>query len=141
MPQVPGTTLDDAVFHPGMDFIQIRRQGWQRQHLALICGNIATVFARMHSRQILMGDVNPQNIMVDDHCNVYFVDCDSYQFADFECPVGKPDYTPPEIHRAMRAQGITQYRYRRTEEHERYSMAVLLFSVLMMGKPLSLQPI
>jgi hypothetical protein len=35
----------------------------------------------------------------------------------------------------MRAEKNILYNYRRTEENERYSMAVLLFSVLMLGKP------
>lgn len=134
MPKAPGKVLDDVVFHPGYKWNNIRDMGWSRRHLAQICANIAHTFAQMHRKQMLMGDVNPRNIVVDRDCRVYFVDCDSYQFAHYECPVGKPDYTPPEVHKRMREEGITEYRYIRTEYNEMYSLAVLLFSTLLPGR-------
>ena len=134
MPKAPGKVLEDVVFHPGIDWKNIRSFGWSRRHLAKVGANIARTFARMHSCDMLMGDVNPRNMMVSPDCSVYFVDCDSYQFGGFECPVGKPDYTPPEVHIRMRAEGITEYRYIRTAYNEVYSLAVLLFSILLPGK-------
>jgi serine/threonine protein kinase len=134
MPKAPGKALEDVVFHPGVNWKNIKNMGWSRRHLAQVGANIAHTFMQMHKQDMLMGDVNPRNIMVDQDCSVYFVDCDSYQFGDYECPVGKPDYTPPEVHVRMRAEGITEYRYTRTEYNEVYSLAVLLFSVLLPGK-------
>lgn len=88
----------------------------------------------MHEKGILMGDINPRNFLVTPQCAVYLVDCDSYQFGGFSCPVGTPLYTPPEVHRSMRAAGVENYGYIRTEDNERYSLAVLLFEILMLGK-------
>lgn len=134
MPRAVGRELALTVFHPGRNNSTITAQGWTRRSLALIAANIAATFARMHEKGILMGDVNPRNFLITPECNVYLVDCDSYQFDSFACPVGTILYTPPEIHRQMRSAGRENYGYIRTEDNERYSLAVLLFEILMLGK-------
>lgn len=134
MPRAEGRELALTVFHPGRNNSTITAQGWTRRSLALIAANIAATFQRMHEKGILMGDINPRNFLVTPQCAVYLVDCDSYQFGGFSCPVGTPLYTPPEVHRSMRAAGVENYGYIRTEDNERYSLAVLLFEILMLGK-------
>lgn len=134
MPKASGTELAMTVFHPGRGNRNIIAQGWNRKSLAVIAANIAAAFAQMHEKGILMGDINPRNFLVASDCSVYLVDCDSYQFGGFACPVGTILYTPPEVHREMRARGKEHYGYTRTEDHERYSLAVLLFEILMLGK-------
>lgn len=135
MPRAQGKELARTVFHPGRNNAALTAQGWTRRSLALIAANIAAVFARMHRGNILMGDINPRNFLVTQDCAVFLVDCDSYQFGDFRCPVGTPLYTPPEVHKQMRMAGREDYGYLRTVENERYSLAVLLFEILMLGKP------
>lgn len=78
-------------------------------------------FQRMHEKGILMGDINPRNFLVTPQCAVYLVDCDSYQFGGFSCPVGTPLYTPPEVHRSMRAAGVENYGYIRTRTRALFS--------------------
>lgn len=135
MPEAQGKELALTVFHPGKNNCTITALGWTRKSLALIAANIAEAFAKMHERQILMGDINPRNFLVTQDCGVYLVDCDSYQFDGFPCPVGTPLYTPPEVHRRMKERGTEDYGYIRTVDNERYSLAVLLFEILMLGKP------
>lgn len=135
MPKAQGKELAQTVFHPGRNNIALTRQGWSRKSLAMIAANIASIVAQMHSNEILMGDINPRNFMVTRDCTVYLVDCDSYQFKNFRCPVGTPLYTPPEVHKRMKREGKENYGYLRTTENERYSLAVLLFEILMLGKP------
>ena len=135
MPQAQGRELARTVFHPGRNNATLVAQGWTRKSLALIAANTAAAFAQMHRKNILMGDVNPRNFLVTRDCDVYLVDCDSYQIGNYRCPVGTPLYTPPEIHKQMKAMGRADYGYFRTEENERYSLAVLLFEILMLGKP------
>ena len=48
----------------------------------------SVAFAWRHEKVILMGDVNLHNFLVTPECNVCMVDCDSYQFDSFACPVG-----------------------------------------------------
>lgn len=134
MPRAQGRELAMTVFHPGRDNSTLTALGWTRRSLALIAANIAGIFREMHQKGILMGDINPRNFLVGEDCSVYLVDCDSYQFEEFPCPVGTELYTPPEVHRAMKAANREHYGYIRTEDNERYSLAVLLFEILMLGK-------
>ena len=59
---------------------------------------------------------------------VYLIDCDSYQVDSFPCPVGTQEFTPPEL------QGV-DFRYRlRDVNNELFSLAVMLFTILMPGQ-------
>ena len=51
------------------------------QHLVRVCQNLAAAFHVLHSRSILMADVNETNILVNVQGEVRFIDCDSFQFA------------------------------------------------------------
>lgn len=134
MPRAEARELCQTVYKPGRNNRNITALGWTRKSLALIAANIAGIFARMHEKGILMGDVNPRNFMVAPDCSAYFVDCDSYQFGGFPCPVRSDRYTPPEVLKEVRRSGQESYNYLRTLDHERYSMAVVLFEILMLGK-------
>lgn len=130
MPRAEGEQLAQMVYFPSV----LRELRWSRSDVVRIAAGAAETFAAMHRRQILMGDVNPRNILVRQDGSVYFVDCDSYQFEDYLCPVGVMSFTPPEIVKKNRDAGAENYRYLRTIENERYSVAVLLFGIVMLGK-------
>jgi DNA-binding helix-hairpin-helix protein with protein kinase domain len=90
----------------------------------------------LHKENIYIGDYNLKNIM----CNpnnigqVSLIDCDSYQVKSsdsgeiFLCPVGSPDMTPPEH------QNKDFLSVRRTPQSEYFSIAIILFKCLMMGR-------
>jgi DNA-binding helix-hairpin-helix protein with protein kinase domain len=50
-----------------------------------------------------VSDVNQSNFLVNDQALATLVDTDSFQVRDpdgskvYRCPVGTPDYTPPEM--------------------------------------------
>lgn len=134
MPRATGVPLT-VVYHPGRNYYKLVALKWTRRSLAKIAENIAAVFAKMHANGIRMGDINPGNFVIDpETLQVALVDCDSYQFGEFLCPVGTPLFTPPEVHIQMRQAGQENYGFFRTDEHERYTLAVLLFEILMLGK-------
>lgn len=134
MPRVKGIPLT-VIYHPGRNYHKLVELKWSRKSLVKIGENIARSFKEMHAKKIRMGDVNPGNFVVDpDRLEVQLVDCDSYQFGSYLCPVGTPLFTPPEMHVRMRAEGRENYGFFRTEEHERYTLAILLFEILMLGK-------
>ena len=114
------------------------RQGmlknWDRYTLSLMCAKICSVFDRLHHANIFVGDVNMGNIMVDtnDPRNVLFIDCDSYQFDGFTCPVGTEEFISPFILRRVDENKIDYKKILRTEQEENYSIAILLFKVMMM---------
>lgn len=123
---------------PIMDFYNPgnRRQScplFNYQYLLRTARNLAAAFAALHKSQYCIGDVNESNILVSDTALVTLVDTDSFQVPDSEknlvyrCPVGKPEYTPPEL------QNKTFAEYNRDSSHDLFGLAVLIFQLLMEG--------
>ena len=93
---------------------------------------LATLKA-LHSQGVMVGDYNLNNILCTPGSDqVTLINCDSYQIeaADerFACPVDSPDMTPREQH--GRAFGDIV----RTEASECFSVAIVLFKCLMLGR-------
>jgi serine/threonine protein kinase len=95
--------------------------------------NITSAVAAVHARGHLVGDLNESNILVAPNALITLIDCDSFQVRDpntnqiFRCPVGKPEFTAPEI------QGKSYRDVDRTPETDNFALAVLLFQLLMEG--------
>jgi len=95
--------------------------------------NLAAAVNALHLRGYVIGDVNESNILVTDTALVTLVDTDSFQVRDpytgyvYRCPVGKPEFTPPEL------QGQTFRDLDRAPEHDLFGLAVLIFQLLMEG--------
>jgi DNA-binding helix-hairpin-helix protein with protein kinase domain len=94
--------------------------------------NTARAFATIHVSGQVVGDVNHSNLMVAQNATVAMIDCDSFQISDrgvvFPCPVGVPEFTPPEL------QGITFAKQPRTVQHDAFGLAVLIFYLLFLGR-------
>ena len=82
----------------------------------------------LHEHDILIGDINPNNILVVSPQEVYLVDTDSYQIGEFPCPVGTINYTAPEI------QNRDYASFMRTPGNEYFAIATLLFMIMLPGK-------
>ncbi len=96
--------------------------------------NIAAAVRGLHRRGYVLGDINESNILIDPNSAlVTLVDTDSFQVRDpdtgavYRCPVGKPEYTPPEL------QGKNFRLVDRLPEHDLFGLAVLIFQLLMEG--------
>ncbi len=95
--------------------------------------NMAASIHALHQRGYVVGDVNESNILVADTALVTLVDCDSFQVRDparntvYRCPVGKPEFTPPEL------QNRNFRMVDRRIEHDLFGLAVLIFHLLMEG--------
>jgi serine/threonine protein kinase len=101
---------------------------WNRVNLANLCLTILDKVEVLHSKHLIIGDVNPYNIIINNENEVYFVDTDSFQINNFPCTVGKPLFTPPEL------QGADFKKTFRTKDNEYYSIATLLFMIFLPGK-------
>jgi WD40 repeat protein/serine/threonine protein kinase len=110
-------------FYPTFDYLALYR----------VARNLAATVHALHSRGYVIGDVNESNILVSQSALITLVDTDSFQVVDsrtgrtFRCPVGKPEYTPPEL------QNLSFATTDRLPEHDRFGLAVLLFQLLMEG--------
>ena len=131
MPRIRG-------MRPIIDFYNPRTR---RQHCPLFsykyllrtARNLAAAFAALHNSGYCVGDVNESNILVSDTALVTVVDTDSFQVSDpdnnvvYRCPVGKPEFTPPEL------QNKTFAQCDRAIAHDLFGLAVLIFQLLMEG--------
>lgn len=95
--------------------------------------NLAAAVGALHERGYCVGDVNESNILVSDTALVTLVDTDSFQVRSpdsdiiYRCPVGKPEFTPPELQNQNFGQ------LDRSPEHDLFGLAVLIFQLLMEG--------
>lgn len=102
---------------------------WKKIDTVQLCVTILKKIKYLQDRNIIMGDINPSNIMIVSPTEVYFVDTDSYQIEDLPCPVGTVNFTAPEI------QGKNYSTFLRTKGNENFAIATLLFMIMLPGKP------
>ena len=109
---------------------------YQRAHLLLVAQRLATLVETMHQSGYIIGDLNESNVLISSAGDVVLIDTDSFQVRalrdgkviTYRSPVGKPDYTAPEI------QGVSFHSVDRSFEHDRFALAVLIFQLLMDGR-------
>ncbi|ONI42914.1 hypothetical protein AN640_06970 [Candidatus Epulonipiscium fishelsonii] len=127
MPTARGKELQKSIFIKPL-FIK-NFPNWRKRDTVELCVTILNKIKYLHDRNIIMGDINPSNILVVSPTEIYFVDTDSYQIEDYPCPVGTINYTAPEIQRKHFATFL------RTIGHENFAVATLLFMIMLPGKP------
>jgi len=128
MPQAKGQELQKSVFGPKPLFLK-KFPNWKKRDTVELCVTILEKIKYLHDRNIILGDINPANILVVSPTEVYFVDTDSYQVEDYPCPVGTNNYTAPEIQRKHFSDFL------RTKGNEYFAVATLLFMIMLPGKP------
>lgn len=108
---------------------------FNRRYLHRTARNLAAALRALHESDYIVGDLNESNVMVTPSALVTVIDADSFQVLRrvgakpvlHPCPVGKLEYTPPEL------QGKTFSEVARQPEHDRFGLAVLIFQLLMEG--------
>ena len=128
MPAAKGKELQKSVFGPKPLFLR-KFPDWKKRDTVELCVTILEKIKFLHDRNIILGDINPANILVVSPREVFFVDTDSYQIEDYPCPVGTNNYTAPEIQRKHFADFL------RTKGNENFAVATLLFMIMLPGKP------
>ncbi len=100
--------------------------------LIYVAANIARAVAAIHEHGLVIGDVNPKNILVTRKATVYLLDVDSFQVSadgkTYRCEGGFPEYTPPEL------QGVAFRDVDRAQEHDCFGLAIVIFQLLFMGR-------
>ena len=127
MPKATGEELGVSVFQPKLFLTKF--PGWTRKDTIQLSLTILEKIKYLNDRNVILGDINPANILVVSPVEVYFVDCDSYQVEGYPCPVGTANFTPPE------AQGKDYKTFLRTQEMENFAIATLMFMIMLPGKP------
>jgi serine/threonine protein kinase len=127
MKKAHGTELQKCVFIPQL--LKKKFPTWKKNDTVELCITILKKLKYLHDRNIILGDINPNNILVVSPKEVYFVDADSYQIEGFPCPVGTINFTAPEIQRKK------YETFLRSLGNERFAVATLLFMIMLPGKP------
>lgn len=130
MQRLPEPQALHDLYSPEQRKLRFPHATWRT--LAAMAAECARRFAVLHARQVLVGDVNERNLLVDAHGRLGLVDADSFQLqhgeAVYVTGVGVVDYTPPEL------QGSNFTQLVRTADHDCFGLAVLLFKLLFMGR-------
>lgn len=92
----------------------------------------ADAFNIIHQVGAVIGDVNQSSVFITNNHQARLIDCDSFQVrangTTFYCDVGVPLFTPPEL------QNLSFRGLARTENHDLFGLAVLIFQLLFMGR-------
>ncbi|MFO1372234.1 MAG: hypothetical protein U1F42_07515 [Candidatus Competibacteraceae bacterium] len=130
MPKVSGYQEIHSLYGPSHRKRAFPQADWS--FLIHAARNLASAFEAIHARGHVIGDVNPGNVVVSAQALVKLIDCDSFQVSVgsrlFPCDVGVPQFTAPEL------QGRSFHGLRRTPEHDVFSLALMCFHLLFMGR-------
>jgi serine/threonine protein kinase len=122
-----GTPLEYSLFVPKR--FSAQHPDWTRRESTQLAKEILKSIDYLHKMNVLLGDINPQNILFSGPESIHIVDCDSFQVEGYPCTVGTVNFSAPEI------QGADFSKLIRTKEHELFAVATLLFMILLPGKP------
>jgi len=118
------------LYTPKTRIRQFPSMDWQ--FLVNVAANVTRGFAVIHKNGHIIGDVNHGNVMVAPNGTTTFIDCDSFQIHSngniYLCEVGVSTYTPPELQNKSFNQVV------RTQNHDCFGLAILLFHLLFMGR-------
>ncbi|MCC5656489.1 hypothetical protein LC608_05745 [Nostoc sp. XA010] len=105
---------------------------WRFLHTTAL--NIASIIEAIHISGYVLGDIKPQNILVNDRALPSIIDTDSFQVRNpknnkvYRCLVGSEGFTPPELI-DKDFSSIDQ-----TEIHDRFRLAVIIYQLLFGGE-------
>lgn len=125
MPRASGKELQATIMRPAR--FKKTYPDWRKADLVDVCVSFLERVARLHSLNILLGDINPKNVMVTEHKDVWIIDADSWQLEGYPCPVGTPMFSAPTITGEYADQ-------LRTMEEELFAVATMLFMILITGQ-------
>ena len=120
-----GTTLG-TVFD-GPDAILEAFPEWTRVDIVNVLLKLIEKYLYLHMHDVIAGDIQLKNALIDTNGDVYLIDMDSVQIGNLPCPVGTEEFTD------TRLWGKDFSKFLRELRDEDYSIAMLVFSVLFCG--------
>ncbi|MEA5619427.1 TonB family protein [Cronbergia sp. UHCC 0137] len=104
---------------------------WRFLHTTAM--NIVSIIEALHAAGYVLGDIKPQNILVNNRALPSIIDTDSFQVINpkngkiYHCLVGSEGYTPPELI------GKDFDSIEQTEVHDRFRLGVIIYQLLFGG--------
>lgn len=99
----------------------------------LIAYNLALAVKKIHETGAIVGDLNPNNIMIDSKGHVTLIDTDSFNITNkqtgkvYKCSVGVPEMLPPELQGKNLAKTTSVF----TKETDSFALSIHIFNLLM----------
>jgi DNA-binding helix-hairpin-helix protein with protein kinase domain len=133
MPRIPNARMLLQVFNPHLRIqSSMDCDGF---FLHRVARNLSAAVGALHARDYIIGDLNECNILVTSKALVTVIDTDSFQVREehegqiifYPCPVGRPEYTSPELHGTMFKGQVRQ------PEQDAFALGVLIFQILLGG--------
>jgi len=96
---------------------------------------IASIIQAIHAQGYVLGDIKPQNILVNNRALPSIIDTDSFQVYHpitsqvYRCQVGSTGFTPPELI------GKDFSTTNQTDVHDRFRLAVIIYHLLFGNSP------
>ena len=131
MPRARGEPLRKIIFLKKN--LEEKWPHFKRVHLVRTAINILEALSYLHSFKVLMGDINANNILVDENCHVSLIDVDSYQVGPYKCEVGRPELTHPD------RLGMRYEEFMREPKDELFGIGILVFMIFLGKHPFSHQ--
>ncbi|MFM6748888.1 MAG: protein kinase domain-containing protein [Dolichospermum sp.] len=131
MPEIKGGKELIDVYNPQRRKKLELEIDWRFLHTTAL--NIASIIAALHEAGYVLGDIKPQNILVNNRALPSIIDNDSFQIKNprnskvYRCLVGSEGYTPPEL------MGKDFDIIEQTEVHDRFRLGVIIYQLLFGG--------
>ncbi len=135
MPAIRQSRELTTVYNPSLRRRKAPGFNWYYLHATAL--NTAWIIQSIHEKGYVLGDIKPQNILVNDCALVAVIDTDSFQVHDsqtgkvYRCTVGSEGFTPVEL--LSKDFSTTD----QTEIHDRFRLAVLIHYLLFGYHPFS----
>jgi len=131
MPKIGQNLQLIEIYNPKSRKQKLPKCDWSFLHTT--ARNFVRIVDSLHKKDYVIGDIKPQNILVDDAAQVSIVDTDSFQVRDkakvYRCHVATEGFTPPEL------LGVNTSKIAQTIYHDRYRIALIIYHLLFTRHP------
>jgi WD40 repeat protein len=133
MPEIVDGVKLSLIYNAKLRNRKAPRFNWYYLHTAAL--NFALSLKSLHDEGYVVGDIKPQNLLVNSRALISVIDADSFQVRDpltktlYRCPVGSEGFTPVEL------LGKELSTLDQTEVHDRFRLGVMIFMLLFGDQP------
>jgi WD40 repeat protein len=133
MPEIVDGVKLSIVYNPKLRSRKAPRFNWYYLHTAAL--NFALALKSLHEESYVVGDIKPQNLLVNNRALISVIDTDSFQVIDpntqaiYRCLVGSEGFTPAEL------LGKDLATLDQTEVHDRFRLGVMIYLLLFGDQP------
>ncbi|NCJ06050.1 hypothetical protein GS597_05880 [Synechococcales cyanobacterium C] len=133
MPKIAESVRLSVIYNPRLRNRQAPQFNWQYLHTTAL--NVALAIEELHQSGYVLGDIKPQNLLVNNEALVSIIDTDSFQVRNpqngalHRCLVGSEGFTPVEL------LGQDLAMVDQSEVHDRFRLGVIIYLLLFGDQP------